>query len=118
MLLHGCVEGGKWFGHGLLDHLIRPLEERRRDRQAESLGGLEVDHQLELRGLFNGQVAGPRTLQYFVDILGSASIVAGEIWRVGHQQAVMRQSTEGTDGRHTVTCRELSNLYEFCRANV
>jgi hypothetical protein len=33
----------------LLDHLIRPQQERRRDRQAEHLGGLEVDDQLELR---------------------------------------------------------------------
>jgi hypothetical protein len=35
----------------LFDHLIRPLEERRRDRQAEGLGGLEIDDQLELGGL-------------------------------------------------------------------
>jgi hypothetical protein len=32
----------------LLDHLIRPLQERRRDRQAEGLGGLQVDEQIEL----------------------------------------------------------------------
>jgi hypothetical protein len=31
----------------LLDHLIRPLEERRRDPEAEGLGGLEVDRQLD-----------------------------------------------------------------------
>ena len=36
-----------------LDDLIRPLEERRRDRQAEGLGGLEVDDQLELRRLLD-----------------------------------------------------------------
>jgi hypothetical protein len=41
----------------LLDHLIRPLQERRRDRQAKRLGGLEVDHQLELRGLLEREVA-------------------------------------------------------------
>ena len=35
----------------LLDHLIRPLQQRLGDRQAEGLGGLEVDDQLELRGL-------------------------------------------------------------------
>src|SRR5207244_6861974 len=29
------------------DHLIRPRQYRRRDRQAERLGGLEVDDQLE-----------------------------------------------------------------------
>ena len=32
---------------GLLDHLIRPLQERRRHREAEGLGGLEVDDQVE-----------------------------------------------------------------------
>jgi len=30
-----------------LDHLIRPLQERLRDRQAEGRGGLEVDDQLD-----------------------------------------------------------------------
>jgi len=36
----------------LLNHLIRPLQERRRDGEAEGLGGLEVENKLELlRGL-------------------------------------------------------------------
>jgi len=38
----------------LLDDPIRPLQERRRNRQAESLGGLSVDDQLELRRLLHG----------------------------------------------------------------
>jgi hypothetical protein len=33
--------------HGLLDHLGRLEEQRLRDREAESLGGLAVDHKLE-----------------------------------------------------------------------
>ena len=37
----------------LLDDLIRPQQERWRDREAERLGGLEVDHELELRRLLN-----------------------------------------------------------------
>ena len=50
------TQGGSqgWLVAKLLDHLIRPLQERGRDREAERLGGLEVDHQLELRGLFDG----------------------------------------------------------------
>src|SRR5260370_16244550 len=47
---------------GLLNHLIRPLQERRRDRQPEGLGDLEVDHQLELGGLLDGPVAWLRAL--------------------------------------------------------
>jgi hypothetical protein len=44
----------------LLDHLIRPSEQRRWDRQAEGFGGLEVDHQLELGGLLDGEIGGLR----------------------------------------------------------
>ena len=38
----------------LLNHLIRPLQERRRDRQAEGLGGLEVDDEFEVRAARRG----------------------------------------------------------------
>src|SRR6188508_294840 len=40
-----------------LHHLIRPLQQRLRDRQAEGSGGPQVDHQLELRSLLNRQVS-------------------------------------------------------------
>jgi hypothetical protein len=36
------VSGYRLSVGGLLDHLIRPPEQRRRDRQTESLGGLGV----------------------------------------------------------------------------
>ena len=45
--------------HRLLDHLIRPLQECRRDRQAEGLGGLAVDDELELLGLLDWKISGP-----------------------------------------------------------
>ena len=39
-----------------MDDLIRPPQHGLRDRQAESLGGLEVDDQQVLGGLLDGQV--------------------------------------------------------------
>src|SRR5215471_6093870 len=57
---------------GLPDHLVRLEEERRGYRQSEVLGGLEVDDQLELRGLLHGEVGGLGPLQDFIDIGGSA----------------------------------------------
>jgi hypothetical protein len=36
---------------------LRPHKNHRRDRQAKSLGGLKVDHQLKLRRLLDRQVS-------------------------------------------------------------
>ena len=40
------------------DDLIRPRQQRRRDREAEGLGGREVDDEFELRRLLDGKVGG------------------------------------------------------------
>ncbi len=45
------------------NNLIRPQQQRRRDRKAESLRGFEIDDQLELRGLLDGEVGGPGALE-------------------------------------------------------
>jgi hypothetical protein len=42
------------------------------DRQAEGLGGLEVDHQLELRGLLYGEIGRLRPFQDLVHVGGGA----------------------------------------------
>ena len=47
------VVGKKTLDVLLLDDLVGPEQERLRDRQAERLGRLEVDDQLELGGLFH-----------------------------------------------------------------
>ena len=62
-----------------LDHLIRPLQERGRDREVEGLRGLEVDHQLELGGLLHGEIARPGALQNTVDITCCAPELVAEI---------------------------------------
>ncbi len=65
------------YGHRL-DDLIRPLQQRLRDRQAERLGGLEVDDQFELRGLLDGEVGGLGASQYLIDIGGGTPVFVGE----------------------------------------
>src|SRR5438132_6808328 len=51
----------------LLDHLIRPRQQRWRDREAEGLGGLEVEAELEGRRLLDWQVAWLRAFENLVD---------------------------------------------------
>src|SRR5260370_1709232 len=58
---------------GLLNHLIRPLQERRRERQAEGLGGLEIDDEFELGRLLDGKVAGLGTLDDSIHVERSTS---------------------------------------------
>ena len=65
--------------HALLDHLVRPQQQGLRDCEAEGLGGLKVDHQLELRRLFDRQVRGLGALEDFVDVGGGT---AEQIWNV------------------------------------
>src|SRR5262249_23556388 len=68
-----------------LNYLIRPRQQRRRDGQAEGLGGLEVDDQLELGGLLDGEVGGLGTLEDLVDKRCGAAIQTGCTVPVGHE---------------------------------
>src|SRR5258706_4015260 len=75
----------------LLDHLIRPQQQRRRDREAERLGGLQVDDQLELRGLLYGQIAGLGALEDFIDVACGAPVESGTVVAIGHETTVSRE---------------------------
>src|SRR5262245_36048297 len=58
--------------HGLFDDVVRSQQQCLWDRQAQRLGGLEVDHQLELRRLFNRQVGWLGPLENLVHVGGGA----------------------------------------------
>src|SRR6266436_4350984 len=53
-----------------IDHLVGPLQERRRNRQAESPGGLEVDDEVEPVKLFDGKIPGVDAQENLVDVPG------------------------------------------------
>src|SRR5437899_5108929 len=72
---------------GLLDDLIRPPQQRVRDRQAERLGSLEVDDELKLRRLLDGEVARFGALQDLIHEMRSTATHILEIFSVGHEAA-------------------------------
>src|SRR2546425_8792175 len=71
--------------HALFDDVVRPPQHRRRDRQAERLRRLEVDDQLELRWLLDGQIAGLRTLENLVHVGRGAPEQVSTVRSIGHQ---------------------------------
>src|SRR5882724_11895174 len=83
-----CLRG-KRAGRSLND-FIRPPQERRRDRQAKGLRGLEVDNQLELGGLLNGQVARFGAFEDLVRVAGYAPGLDELVGAIGHKTSGLR----------------------------
>jgi hypothetical protein len=55
-------------GRDSVDHPVRPLQYRRRDREPEALGRLEVDDKIDFRRLLDGQIARFRSAEYPADV--------------------------------------------------
>src|ERR1700704_2084954 len=92
-----------------LDHLIGPLQEGGRDRQAERLCGLEVDDEIELRRLLDGQVGGLGALQDSVNVDCSTSFHLGNIYSVGHEAAWTNEILELIDCGDPMRGRKIDN---------
>src|SRR5215510_9885731 len=92
----------------LLDQLVRARVQRRRDRQPKCLGDLDVNDQLELSRLLDGQVGGLGPLQDLVHVRGAAPVEIEKARPVRHE----------TPGLHTlpdaVCCRQAAPGCEVC----
>src|SRR5262252_6908692 len=69
----------------LAEHLVRLDEVRRRDGEVEGLGRLEVDDQLELRGLLHWQVGGLGAFQDLVYVERGTAQEVGIACPIGPQ---------------------------------
>src|SRR5262245_65611176 len=66
--------------HRLLDDLVRSGQDRLRDREPQRLRGLEIDDQLELRGLLHREIGGLGSFQNLVHEGGGAAGHLGNNW--------------------------------------
>ena len=94
----------------LFDHPVRPLEKRRRDRQAERLGGLEVDGEVELGGLLNREISGLGAPEYLVHMRRGTPNHLGLVGPVGHEPACLHVPRKNANivGRRLVIARSAS----------
>ena len=80
------------FADRSLDHLVRTLQHRLRKRRTERLRGLEVDHQFELGGLRDGEIARLRTPKNPVDVARKLCDPRLECWVRRTSASLSRQS--------------------------
>jgi hypothetical protein len=85
-------------------------QERQWQLDAERLGGLEVDDQLEPGWVLHGQIGGLRALEYAVDIERRSPPDVSAIGPIGNETSVRREVTVRID------CRFLSRASSMMRA--
>src|SRR5262249_54089270 len=68
-----------------LDYLVSTQQKRLWNRQAERLGGCNVDDEIELRRLLDRDVARLRATQNLIDITSGAPEKVQKVRSIGHQ---------------------------------
>src|SRR5262245_18693634 len=86
----------------LFDHLVGALLQNPGHIEAKCLGGLEVDHQLELDWGLDGKLARLRALEDEIGIARRAPKIIGLVRSIGQQAAEFSPETIWIDGRQTV----------------
>src|SRR5262245_10639128 len=72
-------------GISSIDHLVRSEQERLRYRQPQSLRGLQIDDELELGRLLDGQIRGLGASEDLVDVGCRAAIQGGVVRAVRNE---------------------------------
>ena len=91
---------GQTFCYGVSPyHLIRPEQDRLRDRDAESFRGLQIHHQLELGGLLDWQVARFGAFEDLVHVTRGTPKHRGMVNCVGKQHPLPCEGFVGINKR-------------------
>src|SRR6516164_2609184 len=83
----------------LFDQLVGTAEQRCRHIDAESLCGLEVDHQLVLGWRLHGEIGRLLTVEDAIDVSRGAPVLVDKINAIGDQTATGNINSVGSDCR-------------------
>ena len=75
-----------WLGV-LLDDFVAPDEDGLRDSEAQRFGGLQVNDEIKICGLFHRKIGGLRALEDLVDEDCGSFVHCAEVGTVGHETA-------------------------------
>src|SRR5262249_6008764 len=85
-------------------------EQQLRQRQAERLGSLHIDDQLERRRLLEWQLGGVFAFQNPVDVIGGFVLRGGDVWSIRHQAAPSGGIPGGGRSRDALPYRKFDDL--------
>jgi hypothetical protein len=80
-----CTSLPSTFTHFSLDHLVRSRQHSLRDRDADLLRRLEIDHQLKLRGLLHRKMGGLGAFENLIRVCGGAAAQINKAHAAGHK---------------------------------
>ena len=95
--------------HPLLDDLGRLGQDLLRDGQPKPLCGLEVDHEVERRGLFDGEIGRLGPLEDPVHVGGGAPVDLGVVGPVGREPARIGELAMFVERRQPMLRRQLDD---------
>ena len=94
----------------LFDHFVGERKQLVWNLEAQRLGGLEVDHQLELDRSLNGKLARLRALEDAIGVGCCTPIIVDEIISVGQQATDFSVEPVRIDCREAVARRQQCNI--------
>src|SRR5262245_9472843 len=95
----------------LFDHLVGDLLKMQRHVNTKCLGGLDIDHQLELRGLLDRQVDGLLTLENPTGVDSIQTMRIRKTASVAYQAASLGVLAERKDRSHAVAGSQCCKLF-------
>src|SRR5262245_19897122 len=90
-----------------LDDLVGTQQQRLRDREAECLGRLEIDDQLELRGLLDWKICGLGAFEDLVDVDGDLTEQRRDAAAIEHEPSLEHELPRRIHGGQALLSREV-----------
>src|SRR5262252_7184337 len=93
------------------DHLVRPRQHIGRNRKVNLLGSFEIDDELELLRLLDGNVGGFSSFEDLIYISGGPAVQVGKAHAVAHKTPGLHKFCAPVYRWQSIFCRQFCKLF-------